>query len=62
MLLELYGYDVAVAYSGPDGVKAAEDWHPNIILCDIGLPGLACGSQASVGGPGVKRFVSQPEA
>lgn len=40
MLLELYGYEVTVAYSGPEGVKAAEEWHPNVVLCDIGLPGL----------------------
>jgi CheY-like chemotaxis protein len=40
MLLELYGYEVNVAYTGPDGVKAAEEWHPSVVLCDIGLPGL----------------------
>jgi CheY-like chemotaxis protein len=40
MLLELYGYEVTVAYTGPDGVKAAEEWKPNVVLCDIGLPGL----------------------
>jgi len=38
MLLELYGYETAVAYSGPEGVKAAEEWHPDVVLCDIGLP------------------------
>jgi signal transduction histidine kinase len=40
MLLELYEHEVTVAYSGPDGVKAAEQWQPDVILCDIGLPGL----------------------
>ncbi len=40
MLLELFGYDVAVAYSGPAGVKTAEDWQPDVVLCDIGLPGM----------------------
>jgi PAS domain S-box-containing protein len=40
LLLELFGYDVAVAYSGPAGVKAAEDWQPDVVLCDIGLPGM----------------------
>jgi CheY-like chemotaxis protein len=40
LLLELYGYEVTVAYSGPDGVKAAEQWQPDVVLCDIGLPGL----------------------
>jgi len=39
-LLELLGYRVRVAYSGPDGVEAAGEWRPEIVLCDIGLPGL----------------------
>jgi CheY-like chemotaxis protein len=40
MLLETYGYEVAVAYTGPDGVKAAEVHRPEVIICDIGLPGM----------------------
>jgi CheY-like chemotaxis protein len=40
LLLECYGYQVAVAYTGPDGVKAAEQYQPDMVLCDIGLPGL----------------------
>jgi CheY-like chemotaxis protein len=39
-LLHLYGYEVRVAYTGPDGVQAAEEWPPDFVLCDIGLPGL----------------------
>jgi CheY-like chemotaxis protein len=39
-LLDLYGYDVRVAYTGPDGVRLAEGWPPDFVLCDIGLPGL----------------------
>ena len=39
-LLEFFGYDVRVAYTGPDGVRLAEEWLPNVVLCDIGLPGL----------------------
>jgi CheY-like chemotaxis protein len=39
-LLDLYGYDVRVAYSGPDGVQVAEEWPADFVLCDIGLPGL----------------------
>jgi CheY-like chemotaxis protein len=40
LLLELYGYDVTVAYTGPAGVEAAKRWQPDVVLCDIGLPGL----------------------
>jgi CheY-like chemotaxis protein len=39
-LLDLYGYEVRVAYSGPEGVEVAEQWSPDFVLCDIGLPGL----------------------
>jgi CheY-like chemotaxis protein len=40
MLLELYGHEVTVAYSGPAGVRAACEFRPDVVLCDIGLPGL----------------------
>ena len=40
LLLGLYGYEVRVAYDGPDGVRVAEEWPPDYVLCDIGLPGL----------------------
>src|SRR5690242_16825920 len=39
-LLDLYGYEVRVAYDGLDGVRVAQDWPPDVVLCDIGLPGL----------------------
>jgi CheY-like chemotaxis protein len=31
---------VTVAYSGHDGLQAAEQYQPDVVLCDIGLPGL----------------------
>jgi CheY-like chemotaxis protein len=40
VLLELLGHQVRVAYTGPDGVEAAKEWRPDIVVCDIGLPGL----------------------
>jgi CheY-like chemotaxis protein len=39
-LLNLFGYNVKVAHTGPDGVQAAKDWSPDFVLCDIGLPGM----------------------
>ena len=39
-LLELVGYEVDVAYDGPEGVAKALRWRPEVVLCDIGLPGL----------------------
>jgi CheY-like chemotaxis protein len=40
MLLEVFGYEVAVAYTGPTGVEAAKEMRPDAVVCDIGLPGL----------------------
>jgi CheY-like chemotaxis protein/two-component sensor histidine kinase len=40
VLLELHGHEVRVAHTGPQGVEAAKGWRPDVVLCDIGLPGL----------------------
>ena len=40
MLLELYGYTVAVAADGIEGVEKAMRLHPDVVLIDIGLPRL----------------------
>lgn len=40
LLLELLGQEVRVAYTGPEGVAMATAWGPNLVLCDIGLPGM----------------------
>ena len=40
LFLEFSGHEVAVAYSGHDGVRAAEQYQPDVGLCDIGLPGV----------------------
>ncbi len=38
--LELGDHEVAVAYSGPEGVEVARRVMPDVVLCDIGLPGM----------------------
>jgi CheY-like chemotaxis protein len=40
LLLELAGHQVGVVHDGPEGVRAAVEWQPEVVLCDIGLPGL----------------------
>lgn len=40
MLLEVCGYNVTVAYTGTDGLAAAQAVLPHAVLCDIGLPGM----------------------
>ncbi len=39
LLLELVGHTVAVAFDGPQGLAAAQRFQPEVVLCDIGLPG-----------------------
>jgi CheY-like chemotaxis protein len=40
MLLDLSGYEVEVARTGPAGVDAAGRFLPHAVVCDIGLPEL----------------------
>jgi two-component system CheB/CheR fusion protein len=37
-LLTLDGHDAQVAYDGASGIALARDFHPEVVLCDIGLP------------------------
>jgi PAS domain S-box-containing protein len=39
--LELGGHEVQVAYDGPAGLAAAGARRPDVVLCDIGLPGMS---------------------
>jgi CheY-like chemotaxis protein/anti-sigma regulatory factor (Ser/Thr protein kinase) len=38
--LELMGHEAAVAFDGQEALAAAHDFRPQVVLCDIGLPGL----------------------
>jgi PAS domain S-box-containing protein len=40
MLLDMSGYEVTVAYTGPDGLAMAQTDLPDVVVCDIGLPGI----------------------
>jgi len=37
-LLSNLGHQVITAYSGPEGLAKAKEFHPEVLLCDIGLP------------------------
>jgi PAS domain S-box-containing protein len=39
-VLEFDNHDVAVAHTGPTGIRKAIELQPTVILCDIGLPGM----------------------
>ncbi len=39
-VLELSGHSVRVAFDGPAGIAAARAFGPEVVICDIGLPGM----------------------
>ena len=39
-LLSEHGYSVCIAHDGPTGLKAAHDFKPEVLLLDLGLPGI----------------------
>lgn len=40
MPLQMWGHDVAFAYDGPSALEKAEQWQPEAVFLDIGLPGM----------------------
>ena len=42
--LEYFGHAVRIARSGEDGVSLALEARPDVVLCDIGLPGIDGGA------------------
>ncbi len=39
-VLELGGHEVRIALDGPSGLDVARDFRPDVVICDIGLPGM----------------------
>jgi CheY-like chemotaxis protein len=39
-LLEIWGYEVRAAHDGLSAVTAVPEFHPDVVLLDIGLPGI----------------------
>ena len=39
-VLELWGHEVRVAFDGAQGILLAKEFAPDIVLVDIGLPGM----------------------
>jgi two-component system CheB/CheR fusion protein len=39
-VLGLAGHEVEVAYGGAQGIEKAQSFAPDVVLCDIGLPGM----------------------
>jgi len=43
MALKLLGHDVTVAFDGTEGLAKAHEVKPDVIVCDVGLPGIVDG-------------------
>ncbi|MBA4105223.1 MAG: hybrid sensor histidine kinase/response regulator [Pirellula sp.] len=39
-MLKLWGHEVETAYNGPDALKTAHRFNPDVVLLDIGMPGM----------------------
>jgi CheY-like chemotaxis protein len=39
-LLGMYGYETAVSYAGRTGLETARTFEPDVILLDLGMPGM----------------------
>ncbi|MCF8032326.1 MAG: response regulator [Desulfarculaceae bacterium] len=39
-LLEVFGFEVLAAQSAEEGLQIAREQHPDIVLMDVGLPGM----------------------
>ena len=40
-LVQLFGHKTQVAYDGPSAITMAQSFVPDVVLCDLGLPGLS---------------------
>lgn len=40
LALVMMGHEVRLAGDGPSGITVAKEFHPDVVLCDIGLPGM----------------------
>jgi signal transduction histidine kinase len=41
IILEMSGHDVRKAHNGPDALRTASDYKPDVVLMDIGMPGMS---------------------
>jgi signal transduction histidine kinase len=40
LLVESFGHSTQVAYDGPSAIERAQEIQPDLVLCDLGLPGM----------------------
>ena len=40
MLLKMWGHETRLAFDGTEALQVAEEYQPDVVVLDIGLPGL----------------------
>ncbi|HEV2855762.1 MAG TPA: PAS domain S-box protein [Thermoanaerobaculia bacterium] len=40
LLLQIWGHEIRTAYDGPEALAVAAEYRPDVVLLDIGLPGM----------------------
>jgi CheY-like chemotaxis protein len=53
-VVEMFGHDAEIAFDGPSAVERVRAHKPDVVLCDIGMPGMS-------GLEVVRRLREQPE-
>jgi CheY-like chemotaxis protein len=46
-LVELWGHEAHIALNGIDGLVAANDFRPDVVLCDLVMPGIIDGCRVA---------------
>ncbi len=41
MLMKAMGHEVRAAYDGPSGIVVAQEFDPDVVMLDIGMPGMS---------------------
>ncbi|HET6655802.1 MAG TPA: PAS domain-containing protein, partial [Gammaproteobacteria bacterium] len=41
MLIDMMGHEVRATYGGPEGLEAGDEFKPDIVFLDIGMPGMS---------------------
>ena len=58
-LLGLFGHTVKVAHDGPTGIAEASEFRPDVVVCDLGLPGMS-GYEVASALPRTARTTARP--
>jgi CheY-like chemotaxis protein len=59
-VLELGEHEIEVAFNGPEGLMKAREFKPEVVLCDIGMPGMDGYAVAKAKEAGFDQHLAKP--